>query len=236
MSGSEAVETSRTGIAGRDATLWGAGADRVVLAVHGIAGHREDEIVGRAARAIVPLGWQVVSVDLAGHGEREDPEDLLPWIGGPELGDVFDELASGWGSVGLYACSLGAYFALTGLGERAVERAAFEAPLVDMAAHITRMMRAHGVTVDRLRDEGVVPLADGQYLSWEYREYARARPVRWAIPSTVLRGDADPLVPRGDVDAFVAASGATLAAVAAGHYIGGEHDALVQAWLADFFA
>ena len=52
------------------ATLWGPGSEAVFLFVHGLGGNRRE--AAPFAELAVPLGWQVLSVDLAEHGGRRD--------------------------------------------------------------------------------------------------------------------------------------------------------------------
>ena len=52
------------------ATLWGPGSEAVFLFVHGLGGNRRE--AAPFAELAVPLGWQVLSVDLPEHGGRRD--------------------------------------------------------------------------------------------------------------------------------------------------------------------
>lgn len=65
------------------ATLWGPESESVFLFVHGLGGNRRE--AAPFAELAVPLGCQVLSVDLPEHGGRQDGAPLLPWVAVPEL-------------------------------------------------------------------------------------------------------------------------------------------------------
>ncbi len=230
------VDGLRTTVAGVPAMAWGAPARSVLLAVHGLFGNKQDGAIRLAAAAAVPLGYQVVGVDLPGHGERTDADRLVPWHCGPELAAIHDALTSSGRPVDLFACSLGAYFSLLGLADRAVGRAVLISPLVDMAAHIDRLMTARGIDEKHLRAARRITFDDGQYLDWHYRRYARTHPIRWNRPTDVLRGGGHEVVPGADIAAFAAATGARVRHIDAGHAFTTAEDPLVLDWLRTVFA
>ena len=65
------------------ATLRGPESGSVFLFVHSPGGNRRE--TAPFAELAVPLGWQVLSVDLPEHGGRQDGAPLLPWAAVPEL-------------------------------------------------------------------------------------------------------------------------------------------------------
>lgn len=219
-------------VAGVPAMTWGPPSDSVLLAIHGAYGDKQDATIRRVAGVAVPLGYRVVSIDLPGHGARTDAERLVPWACAPELIAVHEALARPGTGVDLFACSLGAYFSLVALADRPLGRALLLAPLVDMTAHIERLMHAHSVSDDRLRREATIGLPDGQFLDWRYLTFARDHPVRWPHPTEVLWGEQDEVVPEVDIARFAAACGARLRRIDAGHAFTSAHDAIVDAWLA----
>ena len=65
------------------------------------------------AAAAADAGWQTVSVDLPGHGDRaSEAAALVPWQVVPELRCALAELRGRWDRVGLFGSSLGAWFCL----------------------------------------------------------------------------------------------------------------------------
>ena len=71
------------------AAIWGVPSSKVYLYVHGQDGNKEEaatfaEIVGR-------YGFQTLSIDLPGHGERKDEKAaFLPWEVVPEIQSVME--------------------------------------------------------------------------------------------------------------------------------------------------
>lgn len=60
------------------AILWGKQSDKVYLYVHGQGGSKEDAEC--FAKVAVENQWQVISIDLPGHGERKDEAERFdPW-------------------------------------------------------------------------------------------------------------------------------------------------------------
>lgn len=221
-------------LAGTSAVVWGAASRRVLLVVHGAQGDKRDPLVSEVAEVATAHGYQVVSVDLPGHGDRTDAERLVPWAYAPELRAVHAALCAGARRpVALAACSLGAYFALQALADRPVARALLMSPLVDMAAYIRRKLREQGLSEHQLRSAGTIALPQGQPLSREYFSYACSHPVRWRHPTRVLWGRHDDVVPRQDIDRFAGASHAEVTTLDAGHSFGPELAGPVRAWLAD---
>lgn len=93
------------------AILYGAPADRGYLFLHGQMGRKEE---ARAfAQVVCPRGFQVLSIDLPGHGDRQDRgEELFPWTAAPDIQASLDFAKHRWNSVSLWATSIGAYVAL----------------------------------------------------------------------------------------------------------------------------
>ena len=56
-------------------------------------------------------GYQTISFDLPGHGERADENERCDiWNGVRDLAIVRDYVLANWKEISLYACSLGVYF------------------------------------------------------------------------------------------------------------------------------
>ena len=91
--------------------VWGEDSDRAFVYVHGKQSRKEyaEDFAALAASH----GWQTVSFDLPRHGERADsPECCNVWEGIADLCTVLAWVRARWPRLGLFACSLGAFFAL----------------------------------------------------------------------------------------------------------------------------
>ena len=69
-----------------------------------------------------------------------------------------------------------------------------------------------------LEDRRVIKTSYGEDLSWEYLRYVRDHPVRWTVPTRILYGRHDKLIPYNTITAFSDAHGAELTV-----YEKGEH-------------
>lgn len=137
------------------------------------------------------------------------------------------------GTVSLLAVSLGAYFALTALGDAEIERAFFLSPVTDMETLIAGLMALAGVTEDELRERKSIPVEGGEPLSWDYLQYVRAHPLRWTVPTDILCGEKDTLLPPGSVERFARRCGARLTILpGGGHWFHTVDElAFLRAWL-----
>ncbi len=191
------------------AVLYGDDAPRAFLFLHGQCGYKEEAAF--LAETAVPLGWQVLGVDLPQHGGRTDGARLLPWDVVPELQAVMDNMQSRWRHIALHATSIGAYFGLTALQERPLERCLLVSPLLDMQAMIAGMMAQAGVTEAQLAEKKDVETGFGPTLSWDYLCWARQHPVTPLCADTrILYGERDGMISRQTVDAFTSQYGCRL--------------------------
>lgn len=184
------------------AILWGEPAEKLYIFVHGLHGCKEEaemfsKIVGRRE-------WQVLSIDLPGHGERQDEIDAFtPWNVIPELRSALDYAKSGWDTIAVFANSIGAWFSLLAFAGESLERCLFVSPILDMNRMIQDMMKGAGVTEARLEREQIIPTRTGQAMSWEYLTYVRNHPIAtWKNPTWILYADNDALTSFSVVDDF----------------------------------
>lgn len=205
-------------LGGVPALLWGPPAERVFLYVHGQGGSKEE--AASFSGAACPRGWQVLSVDLPGHGERAEESDSFdPWHAVPELRRVMDHIGANWAAAALYANSIGAWFSMLALRDRDLERCLFVSPILDMTKLIQTMMGWAGVTEERLKAEGTIPTDFGQTLSWDYLTYAREHPVvRWPFPTSILYAGQDHLTDRAAVEDFARRFSCRLTAMEQGEH------------------
>lgn len=186
------------------AVLYGAPSDRVWLFLHGKQGHKEEGL--DFAKFFCPKGWQVFSIDMPEHGQRQGgPEKLVPWQVVPELEAVMAYTREHWGQVALRANSIGAWFAMQAFAKTPPVRSLFVSPILDMAELICTMMGWAGVTEAELEARGEIETAFGETLSWRYWQYALGHPIiRWDSPTAVLYGGLDNLTPRSTAEDFAA--------------------------------
>lgn len=198
------------------AVLYGESADQGYLFLHGQMGHKEE--AEAFARVVCPKGYQVLSIDLPGHGERQSQgEELNPWTAVPDIRAALDWAKRRWKAVSLRANSIGAYFAM--LAFDAPGRALLVSPILDMEGLILTMMGWAGVTAGQLQEQGEISTSFGQTLSWKYLCWVREHPVlNWTCPVHILYGSADNMTPRQVVEEYARQHEAHLAVME-----GGEH-------------
>ena len=204
-------------LAGVPAVLYGERSRKVYLYLHGKNGCKEE--AERFAAAACEAGWQVLAIDLPGHGARKNsPERLLPWVTVPELQAVYARMKSVWAHIRLYGVSIGAWLAMQALQGDAPEQALLASPVVDMEALITNMMQYAHVTEEQLQRAGEIPTDLGKTLSWPYLCWVREHPLHWKVPTQVLYADTDPLTGHTAMERFRQQTGAHLTILE-----GGEH-------------
>lgn len=210
------MKTERFEIDTIPAVLYGKPAEQGYLFLHGQMGCKEE--AEAFARVVCPKGYQVLSMDLPAHGERQNRgEELLPWTAVPDIQTALDWAKRRWKTVSLRANSIGAYFAM--LAFEAPSRALLVSPVLDMEGLILIMMGWAGVTEEQLRREGEIPTSFGQTLSWKYLCWVREHPVcRWGCPIRILYGSRDNMTFPQTVDEFVRHHDAKLTVME-----GGEH-------------
>lgn len=191
------------------AILYGEPSDKLYLFIHGQGGNKEDsamfaEIAGSA-------GWQVLGIDLPGHGARSDKDRFVPWVVVPELRQVFDNVSPKYKHIALNGNSIGAWFGMLALAEKQLEQALFVSPILDMYRLIQNMMQWAGVTSEQLQREKVIATDFGHTLSWEYLTWVQEHPVtHWEHHTSILWAEKDHLTERSVIDAFIQQFGGEL--------------------------
>lgn len=117
---------------GIPAALYGAESEKIFLCVHGQFGNKFE--AESFARIAVPLGWQVLAVDLPEHGERASNSSARfdPWHSVPELHGIISSLRSKNKRVALRAVSIGAWFSLLAARGIFLECCLLVSPLLNM--------------------------------------------------------------------------------------------------------
>ena len=201
------MDGERTVISGIPALIWGKPSRRVFIHVHGKMSRKE--YAGSFAKTAEACGFQTLSFDLPQHGERADwPERCDVWQGVKDLNVVADTAFARWNEVNLFACSLGAWFALNAYPNRPFGRCLFQSPVVDMEWLVRHMMLWSGVTEERLRQEKEIDTPIDP-LRWDYYQYILSHPVtEWPHATAILYAGKDQLQPRESIDRFARRFGA----------------------------
>lgn len=178
---------------------------QLIIYIHGMGGSAAE------AEHYKPLfpGSDVTGFDYASQ---------TPWEAAEEFPAYFDRITADYDEVILIANSFGAYLSLNSLSEKRIAKAFFISPVVDMERLIMDMMAQEGITEETLRIRQEITTSSGTTLSWQYLTYVRERPTDWQIPTAVLCGSDDCIVPRETAESFAKKAGASLTVME-----GGEH-------------
>ena len=213
--------------------LYGDSSENLFLYIHGKMGRKEE--AAHLAELVCPKGYQVLGIDLPGHGERTgEMERFVPWEVVPELQAVYANTQKRWKKISLYANSIGAYFSLLALRDAKLEKSLLVSPILDMEKLIRDMMGWAGVTQEQLQQAGEIPTAFGETLSWKYLTYAAEKRItKWDIPTAILYAGQDHLTSRQTVDDFAQRFGCTVTVMENGeHWFHTEEQmAVLDAWL-----
>lgn len=214
------------------AIVWGEKSDKVYLFVHGKMSSKES--AEYFAQMAEKKGYQTISFDLPQHGERVNEEERCHiWEGMRDLAIVGEYVFANWKEVSLFACSLGAYFALNTYSGYNIKKCLFQSPVLDMEYLIKQMMLWFDVSEARLEQEKEVDTPI-DLMTWNYYQYVKAHPIRkWTIPTNILYGGKDDLQSLEVVECFVDKFNCTLnVAKNSEHAFGSEEDkGIIEQWL-----
>ena len=146
---------------------------------------------------------------------------MLPkhhWEAEEEFPRLFNDLCGTCESVTVIANSIGAFFTMSALVNKKIERAYFISPVVDMEKLIRNMMQWANVTEDDLQKQKEIPTSFGETLSWAYLCYVREHPVTWTVPTHILYGEKDNLTSYETIAEFADRIGATLTVMENGEH------------------
>ena len=179
------MKKTRVEISHIPALVWGEKSDKVYLCVHGKMSSKES--VEGIARIAERRGYQTISFDLPGHGERQNEDERCDiWNGIHDLAVIRDYVFPNWKEVSLYACSLGAYFCLNAYNTCNIKKCLFQSPILDMEYLIKQMMVWFGISEERLASEKEIETPIDM-MTWDYYQYVKEHPIqKWDISTKIL--------------------------------------------------
>ena len=188
------MEQNRLRIGGIPALLWGSAGDRIILAAHGSHASKTDDCIRILAEEASERGFQVLSFDLPGHGERvHESGFLMPAECVRELMRMYEYANEHARSISLFGCSMGAYFQLLTFAHAEIERVWFLSPVTDMERIIHNLMEHCHLTEEAFREKVLVE-NEIEPLYYPYYEYVRSHPITaWPHRTHILRGEGDTL-------------------------------------------
>ena len=160
-----------------------------------------------------------------------------PWEAREEFPRFFDSLRAECDSLVLIANSIGAFFSMTALSAKQIDRAMFISPVVDMEALIAGMMARANVSEEELRTRGEITTDSGETLSWVWLCDVRNHPLRWTVPTRILYGERDFLTAPETMSRFAEKIGAPLTVMPGGEhwFHTPEQMAFLDAWIGEAF-
>ena len=197
---------------------------QLIVYVHGQGGAANE------AEHYRPLFWgcEVVGFDYRAR---------TPWEAREEFPRFFDPLRAECDSLVLIANSIGAFFSMTSLSAKHLDRALFISPVVDMESLIAGMMARAKVSEEELRMRGEIATDSGETLSWTWLCDVRNHPLRWTVPTRILYGERDFLTPFDTMSRFASKIGAPLTVMPGGEhwFHTPEQMAFLDAWIGEAF-
>lgn len=183
--------------------IYGEESENVYIYVHGLYGKKENaEDFSKIAEK---KGFQVFSFDLPEHGERkknpDQPEEMPPFSKAvDDIQAVYEEAASQWKNIYLYAVSLGAYFSLVALQGCDIKKTLLVSPVMNMKNLIERIMKSVNITPEILKERKNVPEYN---FSWDYYKFVLENEITdWNCPTEILYPEHDNLILLDEAEEF----------------------------------
>jgi len=186
------IKEERIVIGNIPAIIWGNDSNKVFIHVHGKMSKKE--YAKQFAIIAETKGYQTISFDLPEHGERVDHSYRCDvWNGQKDLTTIADYAYTKWKTISLFACSLGAYFALNTYTDRVFDQILFQSPIIDMRWLVEHMMLWSCVTEEMLEQKREIDTPI-DVLRWDYYQYIKGHPVtNWHEGTQILYGKLDTL-------------------------------------------
>lgn len=178
---------------------------RLVIYIHGKGGSAEEA----EHYKLLFINSDVIGFDYKAQN---------PWEAKKEFPAFIDMHSKEYNSIILIANSIGAFFALSSLGDIPIDKVFLISPVVDMENLIGNMMTWANVNEKELIEQKEIVTDFGETLSWEYLCYVRKNPIKWNPPTCILYGEKDNLTSFETISIFAESVGAELTVMP-----GGEH-------------
>ena len=194
------MQKSEIKIRGIPAAVWGGRSKRVYIYAHGQGGSKDDAEF--LASIICKQGWQVISFDLPGHGQRRhEPASCKSIFYDPrhtilEFREILSYAKKRWEEIALFAVSIGAWFILQSFRDEKLSDCLFVSPILEMKYVISNMMRKAGVSEEQLKQKRMIVTPAWQPLFWEYWSFVLNNPItKWETSSRILYAENDDMTP-----------------------------------------
>jgi uncharacterized protein len=191
-------------INGIPANLWGNESDQLFIAIHGHMSNKTDIPILILAEEVVQSGYQLLSFDLPGHGDRQTeqyPCTLQHCI--QDLMVIMDYALSQSNNISLFACSMGAYLSLLAYKNDNLKQCLFLSPIVNMQLLLENMMQWFSIAETELEKRHRISTPTGQIIYWHDYCYTKQHPVLdWKNPTSILYGSSDNLCDFNTISSF----------------------------------
>ena len=193
---------------------------KAVLYVHGKGGSPSES---EHYKALFPE-YDVFGLDYHTFG----PEPT-----GKEVRAAIEELTPKYDEIILITNSIGAVFSMYGRINEMVNEAFFISPVVDLNQIFQRLLTKEGLTEQDLRERGSFTTHTGIDLHWKDLCYGRANPFTWDVPTHILYGEFDKLVPIDSIWEFAKTHNVTVTMMPGGaHWFHTEEQmAFLDEWI-----
>lgn len=189
------MQKSEIKIRGIPAAVWGSRSEKVYIYARGQGGSKDDAEL--LASVVCEQGWQVISFDLSGHGQRRHkPASCDPRRAILEFREILSYAKKRWKEIALFAVSLGAWLGLQSFRNEKLSDCLLVSPILDMKYVISNIMCQAGVSEERLGQERMILTHVGQPLFWEYWSFVLNNPItKWETSSRILYAENDDMTP-----------------------------------------
>ena len=213
--------------------VYGEKSENVYIYVHGLYGKKED--AEEFSKIAEKKGFQVLSFDLPGHGERRKNPEQTPEMpsfskASSDIEVIYNEARSEWKNIYLYGVSLGAYCSLATLQGLEIKKALLVSPVVNMKNLIERMMKNSNITPEILKERKKIPELN---LSWDFYKFTLENEITdWNCKTEILYPELDNLTPREEIEEFAEKFSCGLTVLKnCEHYIHMDEDLkILRAW------
>ncbi len=143
-------------------------------------------------KAIFPQ-YDVIGLDYKGN---------TPLAVGDEIDNFIESVKDQYSEIFIIAISVAAYYAMSSKSRKYIKKALFISPIIDFVFLLNSMRKFSGVAEGELEKKKIIPTTLGEDLSWEFLSYVKNHPIEWNVPTEVIYGEKDNLMPYNVVNDF----------------------------------